>query len=493
MNFLRLVKRLVYGYQESPYLTLLRAAGCEYGDLERLVSREGVEEALHDLFCHGVYLTLDELKGRRAVVRGSATFEFDPARLHNPTAGTHLPTRTSGSRGTPTPVGLDLGFLRETAVDYRLTLEARHGVGWRHAIWDVPGGTAMVRALRFAAVGERLARWFTQIDPGAAGLHPRYRWSNRLLRGASLLARVPMPGPVHVPLEAPMPIVRWMAEVLQDGATPHLLTFSSSGARLCRAAREAGVDLRGAQMTVSGEPITPARLSEMRASGVDAVPHYGTSEAGMIGHGCLAPEVSDELHLLHDLISVIQPGRGAAADGLPERALLVSSLGAGAPLMLLNVSLGDQGTVRHRVCGCPLGRLGWAIHPDSIRSVEKLTAGGMTFLDADLVRVLEEILPARFGGGCTDYQLVEEEAPDGQPRLRLLVHPVVGPLDPEAVAEAFLAAIGVGPGANRVMALAWRVAGLLRVERRAPEPTPGGKILHCRPLRRRGPEGAGHP
>jgi hypothetical protein len=57
--------------------------------------------------------------------------------------------------------------------------------------------------------------------------------------------------------------------------------------------------------------------------------------------------------------------------------------------------------------------LGWTTHLRDIRSQEKLTAGGMTFLDTDLIRVLEEVLPARFGGAPTDYQLVEEEAEEG--------------------------------------------------------------------------------
>ena len=73
--------------------------------------------------------------------------------------------------------------------------------------------------------------------------------------------------------------------------------------------------------------------------------------------------------------------------------------------------------------------MGWTTHLREIRSHEKLTAGGMTFLDTDLIRVLEEVLPARFGGAPTDYQLVEEEAAEGQPRVRLLVHPRIGAVD----------------------------------------------------------------
>lgn len=36
--------------------------------------------------------------------------------------------------------------------------------------------------------------------------------------------------------------------------------------------------------------------------------------------------------------------------------------------------------------------------------------------------VRREALPARFGGGPTNYQLVEEARADGHPSLRLLVH-----------------------------------------------------------------------
>jgi hypothetical protein len=104
----------------------------------------------------------------------------------------------------------------------------------------------------------------------------------------------------------------------------------------------------------------------------------------------------------------------------------------------------------------------------------------MTFLNSDIIRVLEEVLPAHFGGGPTDYQLVEEEAVDGdgQPKLRLLVRPSLGPLDESAVVEAFLAAIGGGSGVERVMELQWRQTNWLRVERRAPLSTAAGKILH---------------
>jgi hypothetical protein len=65
----------------------------------------------------------------------------------------------------------------------------------------------------------------------------------------------------------------------------------------------------------------------------------------------------------------------------------------------------------------------------------------------------------------------------------LLAHPDIGPLEADAVAEAFLQAIGAGSGAEHVMELEWRQAGVLGVERRPPYLTPAGKILHLYQVR----------
>jgi hypothetical protein len=106
----------------------------------------------------------------------------------------------------------------------------------------------------------------------------------------------------------------------------------------------------------------------------------------------------------------------------------------------------------------------------------------MSLLDGDVVRVLEEVLPARFGGEPTHYQLVEDAAPDGAPRLRLLVHPAVGPVDETRVAAAFLEAIAAGAGAERIVSHLWREAGAVCVDRRPPVTSAGGKVHHVHAL-----------
>jgi hypothetical protein len=122
--------------------------------------------------------------------------------------------------------------------------------------------------------------------------------------------------------------------------------------------------------------------------------------------------------------------------------------------------------------------LGWPVHLHTIRSFEKLTATGITFEDGDVTPILEEILPRRFGGGPTDYQLVEELTDEGQPRLRLLVHPLVAAIDPEEVSDFFLEALETGSPTRQVMALHWKESRILSVERRKPYVTSSGKILH---------------
>ncbi len=481
---LALLRRLLRARPPGPYRRLLDLAGCDEGDLTALVQREGVESTLRVLARHGVYLSADEFKGRTPLVRGGRVVALRPGDLRAAGPAGHFTIQTSASRSVETIVPVDLAYLRDCAVDLRLAMEARGGASWRKASWHVPGGVAIARLLEYAAFGHGPERWFTQVDMADGRLHPRYRWSARVLRAGGWLAGRRLPTPQHVPLADPWPIVRWIRDVLAAGATPHVLTFTSSAAVLCGAALAAGLDLRGAQFTVGGEPVTAARLAAVRRAGGQAFPIYGTAEADAIGHGCLSPAAPDDVHLLHDLHALIQAGPEGPRNGMPPNALLLTTLRPTAPLTLLNVALGDRGDLVRRACGCPLDDLGWPTHVESIRGYDKLTAGGMTFQDTAVVRVLEEVLPSRFGGGPVHYQLIEDEDADGRARLQLRVDPAVGPVEPGAVIDAFLTAIGSGTEAGRVMAHQWRTPGFLGIERAPPLALSSGKILHLHRLGR---------
>jgi hypothetical protein len=487
--FLELAERTIYANPASPYHALLRAAGCDYGDLVALVGREGLDGALRALVGKGVYLTVEEYKGRRPVERGGLSVMAGAAALRNPRATLRIPGSTSGSRGAGTPLLFDFAFVRDCAAAYRLYLDARGGGAWDKAVWNPPGGGALYRILKLAALGSPPVKWFSQTGPDDPGLHARYRWSTRALRWGGALAGVALPRPEHVQVDDPRPIVRWMKATLEAGRTPYLRSFSSSCVRVCQAAAAAGIDLEGAKFLLSGEPVTAARLAEIRSVGADAWPRYGTMETGPVGYGCLAPEGPDDVHLVGDLHAVVHADRlppGVRAPG----TLFLTALSPASPLVLFNVSLGDQAVIASRACGCPLESIGWTSHLHTIRSAEKLTSEGMNFLDADVVRLLEEVLPGHFGGAPTHYQLVEEHAPDGRSRLRLLVDPLVGAVDAEAVRRVFLERLGAGSGAERQMGQIWQDAGLLTVERRTPFTTASGKVLH---LHVNGPARPGAP
>lgn len=477
-NFLKLIRRGVYENSKSPYRRLLSHAGCEFKDFERLVSKEGLEGALRVLFRSGVYLTVNEFKGRQAVVRESMTFEVGPELFRNPLAIPHFLAYTSGSGGRRTPVPIDFEFVKQRIVNHCLALNGRGGLGWDHAVWGVPGHTDIVRILELTGSGTPPGHWFSQVDLKAPGLHPRYLWSARLMRWMSAVVGIPLPFPRHVSLEDPLPIGRWIEGSLKQGKIPHLVTFVSPALRLCQAVSISGIDISGSQFSVGGEPLTRKRLAAISEKNVAVIPRYGAIESGNFGYGCLKPRAPDDLHLYHDLHAVIQAEKDGAHSGLPFHALLVPSLLPKAPFILLNVSFGDQAEIEQRSCGCPLERFGWTTHLKWIRSFEKLTCGGMTFLDSEIIPILEEILPSRFGGSPIDYQLVERETGEGHPQLILKVSPSVGPLDIQALKEAFLERISLGPGAERVMGLQWGSAGYLSVERQFPEATETGKIRH---------------
>jgi hypothetical protein len=149
---------------------------------------------------------------------------------------------------------------------------------------------------------------------------------------------------------------------------------------------------------------------------------------------------------------------------------------------MLNVESEDYGILERRACNCPLGGLGFDLHVRQIRSFDKLTSHGVTFLGADMIELLEQELPSRFGGGPTDYQFAEREQRHGLVEVNLVISPEVGPVNHEellAAVYSFLDRIRGG----RIMANEWRQGGVLRVVRRQPYRTVSGKVPSVHVLR----------
>ena len=92
--------------------------------------------------------------------------------------------------------------------------------------------------------------------------------------------------------------------------------------------------------------------------------------------------------------------------------------------------------------------------------------------------MLSEVLPGKFGGVQTDYQLAEKLGSDGEALLELVVHPRLGDLPSDLIAEEFLDALSSRSDSDTMMIQRWRDAGTLRVVRRAPAVTQAGKIQY---------------
>src|SRR5262245_18208320 len=114
----------VFGRRRSPYAALLSSAGCEPGDVERLVLTEGVEGWLRTLGRAGVYVSFEEFKGITPAIRGSQRLVFHPHDFDNPLVTRHLTLTSGGTRGRPTRIITDLDYVAETAPNWALWFEA---------------------------------------------------------------------------------------------------------------------------------------------------------------------------------------------------------------------------------------------------------------------------------------------------------------------------------------------------------------------------------
>jgi hypothetical protein len=280
-----------------------------------------------------------------------------------------------------------------------------------------------------------------------------------------------LPWPRHVSVTDALTVTQWLARSKASGRLPYLSTTASCAVRVCAAALEHGLDIRGTFIRASGEPLSPGKVKVIEAAGCQARTHYAMAEVGRTAIACGRPSALDDVHLASDRVAVLQRESGREGVG----GLWLTTLHWSVPRIMLNVELGDCAVIERRRCGCAWDRLGFTDRLHTIRSYEKLTSEGMHFLGADLIALVEEVLPARFGGTATDYQLVEEEQ-NGLTTVSLIVSPRVGAVDEAALRTAALEALASRDLGHQMMIDVWRQSGTLRVVRREPYLTRTGKI-----------------
>lgn len=475
--FLAMLERAVYPHASSPYRALLANAGIDLRDAAQLVDEHGLEGALARLHDAGVYVTLDEFKGRRPIERNGLALDVRPQDFDNPVVNATLVGSTGGSRGAARRVMTDFEHRNDQAAGHRLFLDV-FGVGDQPvAIWrSAPPGTGLSGILGLVRAGRLVERWFslTKME-----LRPAVVKEVGLATYTILMSRLCgtfFPFPEHVPVADPRPIVDWLAEKRRNGTPALLATSPSSAARVCLAAERDGVDISGTFFRLGAEPYTEGKAEVIMRVGATAASNYGMAECGRIGIGCAAPQAVDDHHVLTSDVALVQRRQAVGLGNAEVDALLLTTLRPNAPKLMLNVETDDYGKLEQRECGCALGALGFAWHLSGIRSYEKLTTNGMTFLGSDVIDALEHELPARFGGSATDYQLVEREVA-GVTQVSLVIHPSIGEVDEQAAVESLLRALGEGETYKSAMVAVWRGGETVRVERREPYVTGGGKIL----------------
>ncbi len=479
LNFLRMLERGVYGHPGSPYLPLLKLAGCELGDLRNLVRARGLEGTLRALREAGVYVSFEEFKGRTPMVRNGAVFVVQPRDFDNPFLGAAYYSESGGTSGAGTRVTIELDHLAATAVHRLLGYEAHGVLHAPLALWrgGFPDGSGIANVLQGARIGNTPHAWFSPLSQRASQPDFKHRLATRLLVVLGRTYGAPIPWPRAVGVEQADVVARWAAVAVRRHGRCLIRAHVSLALRVCLAARQAGQDLRGVTFISGGEPPTPAKVREIVRSGAHWVPWYAFTEAGIVGMGCARPIGYNDLHLCTDGLALIQYPQAVAGTDATVPGFCFTSLLPTAPKLLLNVQSDDYGIVETRQCGCPLEHDGFTTHVRDVRSYSKLTGEGVTLVGSDMLRILDEVLPARFGGSALDYQLVEEEDDTGFTRLVLAVNPRLDIADEAEIVPTVLDVLTQSSGAAALASAAWREAGTLRIARRAPVWTDRGKLM----------------
>jgi hypothetical protein len=480
-RFAHVLRHAVYANPASPYRTLLEWAGVEQGDVLALLAEHGLDATLTRLCDAGVYVQLEEFKGWRPLVRPGLELPLQETDFDNPLIELRYRGRTGGSGGAARSVPVDLALLEYESSFHAAFYAAAGVMGRPLAIWHPapPGVVGIKTALIQARLGWPAERWFSQSRRRSSSV--KHALFTRAATATVRWNGTRAPTPSYTPARDARRVAAWLAAKRAAGTPGILVTTPSACVRTCRAAIDEGLDIAGSFFVLVGEPYTAAKAALVAATGSCAASHYAMSETGLIGVACQDTETPDDVHLLTDKIATIERERESGPGGAVSGALLHTTLLPSSPKLMLNVESGDYGVRERRVCGCGAVSSRLDQHLHTIRSYEKLTSEGMSFLGGDLVNLVEHVLPARFGGHPNDYQFVEREQ-DGLPRVTLLIRPSVGVVDHDDVLHAVLSLwSGHGPGQD-MMADVWEQSHTLRIARGEPHETPGGKVLALQTL-----------
>jgi hypothetical protein len=478
-NLLTIVKKAIYENSRSPYLPLLRLAGCEYGDFEQMVHSDGIEPTLKELCQEGVYLTIEEFKGKKAVTRGGKAFIFRERDFDNPCSARHLGARSGASRSAGTRTYYDFNYIALVRAAHTILCLAAFDALNSPIILvhEIMPGSGPLLALSAAKAGKPVMKWFSPTRGRDIKPSLRDRLATGYMVGMGRLYGRKLPAPQYLSMDEAWRVAHLIPDTIKRYGGCCVQTSPSWAIRICQAAKRKGLDIIGVKFISGGEPLTEAKRREIESAGARIHMIYALREVSFAGLACLHPVTTGEVHLTRDSLALIQHEREVPHAGVSVNAFLLTTLLPFAPKILLNVETGDYGMVESRSCGCYFDKLGFSEHLYEIRGFDKLTSEGMTFLGTEMLRIIEEVLPAKFGGSSIDYQIIEEEDEASHSRISIVVSPEVGDINENEVIETVLHELAKGKGAKPQMANVWQQAKTLRVKRTLPFTARAGKLL----------------
>lgn len=469
------LRKTIFSQPSNPYHEMFRIAGCSPQDLAQLVHQRGIEEALKAIRRSGVYLDHDEFKGFKPVVRSGKVIPSAPGSFANPIVAGWFHGSSGGSRsaGTMTCTGTEqlaylTGYAALNAEEFGL-----NEIPYVIARPTLPSIAGLLFCLLYSRIGCAVGPWFSFGGKFSNSFH--YRLLTKYIVALARWHGAGAPFPRYLPPNDFSPVARWIARLPKKERRCALQAVASTGVRIASAAMAENLDISGTLFFSGGEALTEGKRRAVEAAGVEVFPAYWISEIGQIGHSCRRMNTGNCVHLFKDSIAVISEARTAPFSQTGVNSLLFTTLLPHAPYVFINVEMQDAGLLEERSCDCVYGRMGFTHQISGIFSHGKLTGQGMTLVGTEIVRILEQDLPSRFGGCPGDYQLIEQEG-STQTEIVLRISPRAAVQSPEIVKRYFMQSLR-GYHGGTLASHVWEHSDALKAIIAEPELTKAGKLL----------------
>ena len=301
--FLRVVEKGIYGNKNSPYLELLKLAGYEFSDIKSLVSKLGVKGALNALREDGVYVRYEEFKGMMNIVRKGRIFEVTENAFDNPfPIRSYIDVRSGGSTtgSAGTRYMLNFESLPEEIATWGIMLNMFNALEDPVVIYHpiLPASSGIKNMLRCYGFGNTPTKWYSQVDERSIRATFKRRLATSYIINVGRILGGNFPKPEFIKLNDVSKITEFISETIRSFSRCTVKTYASSAVRICKVAKERGIEIDGTLFINGGEPLTPTKIKEIESTGCSIVNYYAFTEVGAIGSGCSrSPPISDDIHI----------------------------------------------------------------------------------------------------------------------------------------------------------------------------------------------------